>query len=64
MKYIWENDAWPNFIYDDVSDSLVRLYEEKNATDIAFSVIDDQTRRQMIAADLSQDIVSSLSIEG
>ncbi len=64
MKYIWKNDAWPNFIYDDVSDSLVRLYEEKNATDIAFSVIDDQTRRQMIAADLSQDMVSSLSIEG
>ena len=66
MSYIWECESWPHLVYDSpsVSEALERLYKEKQITDIAYSVIDDRTKRQLIAKSLTEDIVSSLSIEG
>ena len=66
MSYIWENNSWPKLSYDDpsVSEVLMNLHKEKQMTDIAYSIIDSQTRKQMVARYLTEDIVSSLSIEG
>ncbi|QTQ13422.1 Fic family protein [Treponema parvum] len=66
MSYIWENESWPNFEFGDssVAAALSHLNKEKQMTDIAYSLIDNQTRNQLIARNLSADIVSSLSIEG
>lgn len=66
MSYIWENKTWPDFVYDSssVSATLEKLHSEKQMTDIAYSMIDSQTRKQFIARNLTDDIVSSLSIEG
>lgn len=66
MNYIWENKNWPNFVYTSslVSEALKGLYEEKEKTSIAYSVIDNQTKNLLITKNLTEDIVSSLSIEG
>ncbi len=66
MSYIWENANWPNFIYENtsVSTALERLYIEKEKTDIAYSMIDNQTKNLLSAKSLTEDIISSLSIEG
>lgn len=66
MSYIWENESWPLFAYNSscVSEALERLREEKRIADIAFSVIDEQTRKQLEARSLADDIISSFSIEG
>ncbi len=66
MSYIWQNANWPNFIYDTpaVSASLERLYAEKEKCDIAYSMIDNQTKNLLATKSLTEDIVSSLSIEG
>ena len=66
MSYIWENNSWPNLSYEgpSVSKALEDLLKEKQMTDIAYSIVDNQTRRQLVARYLTEDIVSSLSIEG
>ncbi len=66
MKYIWQNINWPNFVYDSsaVSASLESLEREKEKTDYAYSVIDRGTRNNLLAKEIAEDIVSSLSIEG
>ena len=66
MSYIWENNKWPHFTYDSptVSVELKSLYAEKEKTDTAFSMIDSQTRNLLLTKNLTEDIVSSLSIEG
>lgn len=66
MSYIWENKDWTNFVYDasSISKALQALYCEKQKTDIAYSIIDSQTRNLIVAKNLTEDIVSSLSIEG
>ena len=66
MSYIWESSKWPNFIYDSkaVSETLASLYQEKQQCDIAYSLIDTQTRNLLATKNLTEDLVSSLSIEG
>ena len=66
MSYIWENSTWPNFVYDtsSVADALKSLYTEKEKSDIAYSLIDSQTLNLLTTKSLTEDIVSSLSIEG
>ena len=66
MSYIWENSNWPHFVYNSpsVAIELKKLYAEKEKSDIAYSMIDSQTRNLLITKNLTEDIVSSLSIEG
>ena len=66
MSYIWENSQWPNFDYElqVVSEALTHLNAEKQRCNIAFSVIDTQTKNLLTTKNLTEDIVASLSIEG
>lgn len=66
MSYIWENSKWPNFVYDSssISETLEKLYKEKEKCNVAYSLVDNQTRNQLTVNNLTEDIVSSLSIEG
>lgn len=66
MSYIWENESWPNFVYDEllVSKALERLRKDKYEADIAYSLIDDRVRMHLMAENVSEEIVSSLNIEG
>lgn len=66
MNYIWENKQWPDFVYNSplVSEALKRLYSEKEKTNLAYSLIDNQTKNLLTTKNLTEDIVSSLSIEG
>ena len=66
MSYVWECREWPEFTYssDRVSEALKHLYNEKQAADIAYSIVDADTKKQIAARNLTEDIISSLSIEG
>lgn len=66
MGYIWQNSDWPHFVYDStvISASLALLESEREKTDYAYSVIDTGTKNTILARNIAEDIVSSLSIEG
>lgn len=66
MSYIWQSSCWPNFTYDkdEVAKALELLYSEKQTTDIAYSILDIESKKQIAARCLTEDIVASLSIEG
>jgi Fic family protein len=66
MSYIWNNPDWPSYIYD--AEQIKKQHDEyelqKRATDIVFDIIDPETRDRMHARSLSDEILSSLQIEG
>lgn len=66
MSYVWECREGPKFTYDRdrVSEAIRHLYSEKQATDIAYSIVDADTKKQIVARNLTEDIIASLSIEG
>ena len=66
MAYIWNNLDWPSFTYDE--EQVKGQYEayilQKKATDIVFAMIDPDMRDRMHAQALTDEILSSLEIEG
>lgn len=66
MSYIWNNPDWPSYVYD--AEEVERHYSnyllQKKATDIVFGIIESDRRNRMHAHSLTEEIVSSLEIEG
>ncbi len=66
MSYIWDNADWPSYTYN--ADEVERRYQtyelQKKAADIVFSIIDPDLRSRMHARSLTDEILSSLEIEG
>jgi Fic family protein len=66
MSYIGNNPDWPSYAYD--AEEVERHYSnyllQKKATDIVFGIIDPDMRNRMHAHSLTEEIVSSLEIEG
>ncbi|MBP5161396.1 MAG: DUF4172 domain-containing protein [Spirochaetales bacterium] len=65
MPFIWEHADWPDFRYDKAKadESYRQFLTQKNITDTAFSILDDNSRKRFHAMDLADDMVSSLAIE-
>jgi len=66
MTYIWNNPDWPSYTYDvqEVERHHLHYELQKNTTDIVFGIIDPDTRNRMHARSLTDEILSSLEIEG
>lgn len=66
MSYIWNNPDWPSYTYDvqEVARHHVSYELQKKATDIIFNIIDPDMRDRMHARSLTDEILSSLAIEG
>ncbi|HCS37105.1 MAG TPA: DUF4172 domain-containing protein, partial [Sphaerochaeta sp.] len=66
MTYIWNNPDWPSYTYD--AEEVERHYStyvaQKKATDILFGIIDPDMRNRMHARSLTEEVLSSLEIEG
>lgn len=66
MQYIWSNPNWPAFTYDVTL--VERYYQhfsvEARAIDMALSLIETIPREHITARALTDEIVSSLAIEG
>ncbi|HKL58414.1 MAG TPA: DUF4172 domain-containing protein, partial [Sphaerochaeta sp.] len=66
MSYIWNNPDWPSYTYDGevVEKHHVHYDLQKKATDIVFSIIDPDMRTRMHERSLTDEMLSSLGIEG
>lgn len=66
MAYIWQNPEWPSYSYDriKVEKAYSAYLEKKKAVEAAFSILDKETVNQIHAKTVSEEIVSSLEIEG
>lgn len=66
MSFIWNNPDWPSYTHgvEEVERHHVRYEVQKNATDIVFNIIDPDMKNRMHARSLTDEIVSSLAIEG
>lgn len=66
MGYIWQNKDWPGFEYDSslVSEKILLIEKEREKTDYAYSIIDRKTKKTILSRAVTEDTVSSLSIEG
>ncbi len=66
MGYIWQNKDWPGFEYDSslVSEKILLIEKEREKTDYAYSIIDRKTEKTILLRAVTEDTVSSLSIEG
>ena len=66
MSYIWNNPDWPASTYDvEKIEGYHASYElQKKATDIVFDILDPDIRDKMHAHSLTDEILSSLKIEG
>jgi len=66
MHTIWENPDWPCYVFDE--QVVARAYDayliQKQVTDIVFGFLDSDVRIRMHAQSLSEEIQSSLEIEG
>ena len=65
MPYIWENENWPEFIYDRgrADEIYTRFLDQKKNTDAAFSILDEVSRKRFHVMDLADDMVANLAIE-
>lgn len=66
MSYIWNNPDWPSYAYDSEKVEKHHLHYEvqKKATDIVFHIIDPDMRNRMHTRSLTDEMLSSLAIEG
>lgn len=66
MSYMWNNPDWPSYTYDtqEIESHYGPYLVQKKATDIVFGIIDPDMRNRMHARSLTDEIVSSLEIEG
>jgi Fic family protein len=66
MSYIWNNQDWPAYSYDAEEVERHHIHHElqKKATDIVFGIIDPDMRDRMRARSLTEEVLSSLEIEG
>ena len=66
MSCIWENPDWPSYAYDaeEIERHHVHYELQKKATDIVFGIIDPDMRNKLHAHSLTDEILSSLEIEG
>ena len=66
MSYIWNNLDWPTYAYDteEVQRHHIPYELHKKATDMVFGIIDPDMRNRMHARSLTDEIISSLEIEG
>lgn len=66
MQYIWNNPTWPAFTYDAIL--VDRYYQhvsvEARAIDMALGLTETVPRERIFARGLTDEIVSSLAIEG
>ena len=65
MPYIWENENWPEFIYDRgrADEIYTQFLDQKKNTDAAFSILDEVSRKRFHVMDLADDMVANLAIE-
>ncbi len=66
MSYIWQNNDWPCFVWDSscVQDALIMVEREKEKADYAYSIIGSDVYDNILSRVITEDTVSSLSIEG
>lgn len=66
MAYIWEHENWPHFVYDiqEIEKHYHSYLVEKKATDLVFTLVDIKAGQRMHARSLTDEILSSLEIEG
>lgn len=66
MPYIWNHADWPSYSYD--AEEIERCYGaylvQKGATDLVFGVIDPDMGQRMHARSLTDEMLSSIEIEG
>ena len=66
MSYIWNNPDWPSYTNDleEVEKHHLHYEVQKKAPDIVFNIIDPDIRNKIHARSLTDEMLSSLEIEG
>jgi len=66
MSYIWNHDLWPNYVYDvhEIERCCDVYLVQKRATDLVFGLIDPDMGKRMHVRSLTDEMLSSLEIEG
>lgn len=66
MSYIWNHALWPNYTYDihEIEKCYDAYLVQKRATDLVFGLIDPDMGKRMHVRSLTDEMLSSLEIEG
>ncbi len=66
MHYIWNNEDWPNFSFDEkkVDKKYIEYVYQKGLTDQIFNMLTPESQRECYSNTISSEIVSSNEIEG
>lgn len=66
MHYIWNNDNWPDFSFDEkmVDKKYIEYIYQKGLTDQIFNMLTPESQKEYYWDALSNEIVSSNEIEG
>ncbi len=66
MHYIWNNEDWPRFSFDEkkVNDKYIKYVYQKGLTDQIFNMLTPEGQKECYSNAISNEIVSSNEIEG